>query len=376
MLSDHVSTHPRVFVFNSSLRCTNQRRGKDLHQILTRHLVPTAMLVNRPSDADMLFHPACLVDEFFLGRQSSQDKAWRNRVQHLERDVLGELSATGSDKPAIINALRCTKWDITGAEDAYPLLWRFPPLSRTPSGALTRMSASRWRRAGRSRRALRQRQRASTNLSTARHWWFARTCSEAMALERAQPEQPCSIYMPYFTNAAASASTYRRPPSQRRLDVLFVGTNALGRRTAHLAALQGMAQTHRVLVLTNISHDAAAADSLVGMHADASFTLCPQGDTPESQRIYQALQHGSIPLVNERFRGPRFIDWGAVSHPLRLVDGAIELPSPRRAAELHHNIVRLVDGGALRWEHSRELRRYVGAQLSRVAHECFGWDGS
>ena len=49
---------------------------------------------------------------------------------------------------------------------------------------------------------------------------------------------------------------------------------------------------------------------------DAVFTLCPAGDTPESNRIYQAVQRGSIPLVDTSFQGPPIATWSELSRTI------------------------------------------------------------
>ena len=68
-------------------------------------------------------------------------------------------------------------------------------------------------------------------------------------------------------------------------------------------------------------HDA----SLTGLMRDANYTLCPTGDTPESERIYQALEAGSIPLLDhgigqrDGFQGPAFANWSNFSAPIRFL---------------------------------------------------------
>ena len=98
----------RVYVFNSSLNCTNERNGKDRYEWLTGRLVPIHMRVSEPGDADLLYHPACLVNAFFAGRVRQEGQRLQRQS---ERIVLNELSAW-PEKPVMINALRCSRLDI------------------------------------------------------------------------------------------------------------------------------------------------------------------------------------------------------------------------------------------------------------------------
>ena len=65
----------RVYVFNSSLNCTNERNGKDRYEWLTGRLVPIHMRVSEPGDADLLYHPACLVNAFCWSCQAGGAEA-------------------------------------------------------------------------------------------------------------------------------------------------------------------------------------------------------------------------------------------------------------------------------------------------------------
>ena len=276
----------RVYVFNSSLNCTNERNGKDRYEWLTGRLVPIHMRVSEPGDADLLYHPACLVNAFFAGRVRQEGQRLQRQS---ERIVLNELSPW-PDKPVMINALRCSRLDIRGAQQAYPTLWQWP-----------------------------------TNASRK----FARTCLQTLSLGGlAQPLQPCSVYMPYFTDPAASAAAVLRPPAARSLDILFIGSGLPHlHRQGYLDALRGMAHTHavRAILDINVSRSRRKLErmrgppgigQLIANYGEARFTLCPPGDTPESQRIYQALQHGSIPLLNGRFRKREGAGQLGMSEPL------------------------------------------------------------
>lgn len=342
----------RVFVFNSTLSCIGFVDGKFRWQQGVRWLVPAAMLVDSPSLADLVYHPACLVDAYFHNRIVYSGE-WRSANREIEGQVLQDISKYSPGTPVMINALRCTSADVTSATVAYRTLWRWPGTQVT----------------------------LHSEASTA-HAPFARVCGEAMVTwGRAQPLQPCSLYMPYLTESADSAEIVERPPTKRDIDVLFIGS-AMPKRWWYLRAIRNMSATHRVHILSlkaaRLNRQSRAIDGELSatsrsLMARAKFTVCPPGDTPESERIYQALQHGSIPLVNDRFNGPPFVNWSAISFPLIVNTGTgLELPSPQRTAELHANIAELVSRqGILRWD-SQALSHYVGAQLERIADQCFG----
>jgi hypothetical protein len=88
----------------------------------------------------------------------------------------------------------------------------------------------------------------------------------------------------------------------------------------------------RMLLADRASSSSCAALMLLvpPRFATCSYTICPSGDTPESQRIYQAVQRGSVPLVTDRFQLPfgQHADWQTFSAPLCILpDGTIGLPS-------------------------------------------------
>ena len=343
----------RVFVFNSTLNCSGFVDGKFRWQQATRWLVPEAMRATSPEQADLIYHPACLVDAYFHQRVVNGG-AWRAANRRVEAQVLRDVAPHWPWKPVVINALRCTSSDVTSATVAYRTLWKWPVVNHTPNRRRTP--------------------------------WFGRVCGEAMSLAGlAQPHQPCSLYMPYLTGPAESADIVRRPPARRDIDILFVGSE-MPKRWWYLRAMRNMTRTHNIHILSLQPSSLGSQSRAIGdelsarvrsLMARSRFTLCPPGDTPESERIYQALQHGSIPLVNNRFNGPPFINWSSVSFPLKIIGRRhVELPSQQRTAELHSGIVDVVvNRGALQWD-SPSLSRYVGHQFERVADECFAMRGN
>ena len=78
-----------------------------------------------------------------------------------------------------------------------------------------------------------------------------------------------------------------------------------------------------------------AADSVLQLMQDAVYTLCPEGDTPDSERIYHAISHGSIPVLNDAFQPPPLVDWSTLS--TRIIIGAsrsLVLPSRQLEQQL------------------------------------------
>ena len=359
---------PRVYVFNSTFGCSGFVDAKFRWQQEARWLIPDEMLVESPDVADVLYHPACLVDAYFNHRSFTVE--WRSASRLVENRVLDDLAPYWRTKHIVVNALRCTNPDVGGARVAFRTLWRWPPVARGRHDAVM-----------------------ANPLRGSAAPWVARVCGETWSFGRAEPDQPCSIYMPYLTDAAKSPEIPSRTPAQRDIDILFVGSE-MPKRWFFLQAMRNMSATHaiRILSLSTRSsrqlHRAAKrvatarapldeklSSAASALMARARFTLCPPGDTLESQRIYQALQHGSIPLIHDRFSGPSFLNWSAISYPLHVRhDGQIQLPDAQLTTNLHTSIVEaVVRRGDLLWR-SDTLSTYVGAQFARVARECFGGD--
>ena len=110
---------------------------------------------------------------------------------------------------------------------------------------------------------------------------------------------------------------------------------------------------------------------------DAVLTLCPEGDVPESMRIYHALARGSIPLVSTAFHGPNFTNWKDISAPIRFASresggrsgqrGETQLALPSEAT------LRRLQANVWRQSHTFECERanhvftaYVHSSLRRL----------
>ena len=78
-----------------------------------------------PADADILYHPACLVDAFFRlrGREANQLRVLESTVM---REVEAASRATVKRKPVIVNSLRCYTRAPNFREEmpyGFPRLW-------------------------------------------------------------------------------------------------------------------------------------------------------------------------------------------------------------------------------------------------------------
>ena len=131
----------RVFVYTSRIHCTDHRRGMDLFQAKLHALFeaerrrPTSkrfVVTHNASEADVFYHPACLVDEFFRWRDAGS-KSGRRRplASPSEQAVLHDIQTAGfPHMPHIILALRCHTYNIAAkhvehpqARHAFPRLW-------------------------------------------------------------------------------------------------------------------------------------------------------------------------------------------------------------------------------------------------------------
>lgn len=148
---------------------------------------------------------------------------------------------------------------------------------------------------------------------------FYRFCTEAP-----RPVDPgTSAYFPYCPLRATPRLPYK---PDRRYRAVFIGSATKHRKRLLAAA----ARTGGVVVrlLASRSHNLSKVADKELMR-DAVYTLCPSGDTPESQRVYQAIQRGSVPLVTDRFQFPfaPSADWHTFSAPLCVeADGTLGLP--------------------------------------------------
>ena len=79
------------------------------------------------------------------------------------------------------------------------------------------------------------------------------------------------------------------------------------------------------------------SSDVLRLMSEATYTLCPAGDAPDSPRVYSALAHGSIPLIDSTTSLPPLADWRNFSVRIRFADdGSLVLPSPQRERELQH----------------------------------------
>ena len=92
------------------------------------------------------------------------------------------------------------------------------------------------------------------------------------------------------------------------------------------------------MTLTNRSAKGMAHAS---MYARSNYTLCPAGDTPESRRIYHALEHGSVPLLPRSFHPPPMANWSEFSAPIAIdpASRALVLPDAASYARLRGGVV-------------------------------------
>ena len=106
--------------------------------------------------------------------------------------------------------------------------------------------------------------------------------------------------------------------------MLFQGGVETGRRYRAISALRNTSGA-RLVAIDDLARRGqynttfSADDERMTPMREATYTLCPPGDTPESQRIYQAISQGSIPLLNSHFQRPSIVNWSALSVPIRIL---------------------------------------------------------
>lgn len=211
-----------------------------------------------------MYHPACLVDAFFELRPS-----WE-RLRAIEANVLKQLAHVDPRVPIIVNSLRCHGFPHSQARYAFPTLWK-----------------------------------EGGN--------FYRICGE----HHAKIPLRRSIYIPYLD------TWHRRynPLDTTRDRVLVFAGSLLSTRRKAIAKAVRNTPGGEVIEYHNRSHTTIDFTRY-------EFVACPPGDSPESQRIMQAIVHGAIPLVNKAMYRFPFFDWANISRPLHIEKaGAIYLPS-------------------------------------------------
>ena len=98
--------------------------------------------------------------------------------------------------------------------------------------------------------------------------------------------------------------------------------------------------------------------------------LCPRGDTYESNRIYQAIALGSIPLVETRFHGPLHAgNWTQFSSPIRRSPaGGLLLPTSAEEIRLRLQLSRAASAFDCTPD-SAAMTSYVDDALDRLSSD-------
>ena len=338
---------PRIWVINTSVdECRNSRNGKDLFEEKLPALFRSGFLrAASPAGANFLYHPACLVDAFF--RLRGQPRALRVVESAVMREVEVAARAAVKRTPVIVNSLRCYTRSPRGREDmpfGFPTLWfghqflrfcaeAFPTLDSELSLYLPYCPATPWvvppglsPNFDRPVKVLFQ-GGVATGVANGGRPSF---CAEAFpALD-----SELSLYLPYCPATPWVVPPGPSPNFDRPVKALFQGGVATGvanggrlreigalMRTpnARLVAIDN--QTRRGQYNTSFRAD----DERLKPMREATYTLCPPGDTPESQRIYQAISQGSIPLLDWKFQRPPLVNWSALSAPIRILGGRLAL---------------------------------------------------
>lgn len=296
---------PRVYMYNTTLAvdgtsCLDVRRGKDHFERKIPKLFQSSFLrVANPAEADLFYHPACLTDLFWQARQNAG--AGEPFARKVESQVLGEIAHLGfSMRPHIINAERCYE-ECHGGGYSKDAIGHCTGV-RKPDGPAWAFGAAYY----------------PTLWGSAR---FFRFCGEAPR----PVDTGTSAYLPYCPATATPPAPFR---PDRPLRALFVGSATRPRK--RLLAAAARTPGVRLRLLASRQHNASRRADLISLMEESVYTLCPSGDTPESQRIYQAIQRGSVPLVTDRFEFPfaPHVDWHSFSAPLCVQpDGTLGLPS-------------------------------------------------
>ena len=321
---------PRIWVINTSVdECRNSRNGKDLFEEKLPALFRSGFLrAASPAGADFLYHPACLVDAFF--RLRGQTRALRVVESAVMREVEVAARAAVKRTPVIVNSLRCYTRSPMGREDmpfGFPILWFGHQ--------------------------------------------FLRFCAEAFPTL----DSELSLYLPYCPATPWVVPPGLSPNFDRPVKVLFQGGVATGvanggrlreigalMRTpnARLVAIDN--QTRRGQYNTSFRAD----DERLKPMREATYTLCPPGDTPESQRIYQAISQGSIPLLDWKFQRPPLVNWSALSAPIRILGGRLALLGAEEERAAQWEVWR--ERATITCEASNpRFREYVEKGLRRIA---------
>ena len=97
---------PLVYVYKSDVPCTDIRRGKDRFEDALAALFDRGFLrVDDPKDAELFYHPACLVDLFMTSRITGKANAFGRSalLYHAEQRIVRQIKALGyEDRPHIV----------------------------------------------------------------------------------------------------------------------------------------------------------------------------------------------------------------------------------------------------------------------------------
>ena len=299
-----------------AVRCKNVRGDKDLFESklpeLLRHGdgIAGLLIVQDASHADLLYHPACLIDYFFQVRAAA---TFRLKVDALEQAVLRDINESGqAHKPHIVHALRCLGagrkgrlHDFNHITKAYRSLWRGER--------------------------------------------FGRFCTETEL-----PVDPISqVHVPYCP-MAAPPPMLALPETARVHRVVYIGSPLFG-RSPLLRTLHAQNFSRRVIILNpfrrggrpgelwcdanhplhtrlagqRVIHGGENCTGVSELMWSSVFTLCPAGDTPDPLRMYSAFAHGSIPILERQSVLPPITNWSTLTVPVRVsaASGVLELPS-------------------------------------------------
>ena len=241
---------PRVWVIDTSVHeCHNSRKGKDLFEEKLPALFRSGFLrAASLADADVIYHPACLVDAFF--RLRGRTRALRVVESAVMREVEVTVRAAVKRTPVIVNSLRCYTRRPSAREDlpyGFPLLWGGHQ--------------------------------------------FLRFCAEAFPTL----DSELSLYLPYCPATPWVVPPGLSPNFNRSVKVLFQGGVRTGvLRFRAIGALRHTPGAKLVAIdparKSQYNTSFGADDDRLTPMREATYTLCPAGHTPESQRIYQATR--------------------------------------------------------------------------------------
>lgn len=204
---------------------------------------------------------------------------WK-RLRKIEENVLRQLSHIPTTTPIILNSLRCYGFPHPQGRLAFPVLW----------GENSR---------------------------------FYRVCGEHNANVHIRK----SIYIPYLD----TWYRYNQLANTRDRKVIFAGY-LINKERKEVAKAVENTPGGDVLLFKNRSHNTVDLSKY-------EYVTCPKGDTPESQRIMQAIVHGSIPLINNQMYKFPFFKWDKISYPLIIVNNKISFPPLLTQIRIQKNII-------------------------------------